>query len=173
MTAYALKGDQERCLSAGMDSYVSKPVNGDELIEMVERLAEQPAGPQEEPAGQSATGTSAAEAVPSAAPPTVFDLDDAVKHCFGMHDIFQEMAECLLCEADPLLEQMRTALATGSATEMGNAAHRLKGTVGYLAPHLLWMLSAVSSRWASPASLRGRLRQSNELLSRSRSLELH
>jgi len=40
MTAHAYKSDQERCLAAGMDAYISKPVNRRELIEMVERLGE-------------------------------------------------------------------------------------------------------------------------------------
>jgi CheY-like chemotaxis protein len=39
MTAYALKGDQERCLAAGMDAYVSKPIRAEEIIETLERLA--------------------------------------------------------------------------------------------------------------------------------------
>jgi signal transduction histidine kinase/CheY-like chemotaxis protein len=45
MTAHALKGDAERCLRAGMDGYISKPVRGEELIELVERMAGQPARP--------------------------------------------------------------------------------------------------------------------------------
>jgi len=39
MTAHALKGDRERCLDAGMDGYVSKPIQFRELIETIESLA--------------------------------------------------------------------------------------------------------------------------------------
>ena len=39
LTAHALTGDADRCLDAGMDGYISKPINRDELIERVEQLA--------------------------------------------------------------------------------------------------------------------------------------
>jgi signal transduction histidine kinase/DNA-binding response OmpR family regulator len=42
LTAHAMKGDQERCLAAGMDAYISKPIRPRELLEMVGRYSKQP-----------------------------------------------------------------------------------------------------------------------------------
>jgi signal transduction histidine kinase/DNA-binding response OmpR family regulator len=38
MTAHAMKGDQDHCLAAGMDAYISKPIHAAELLDMVQRL---------------------------------------------------------------------------------------------------------------------------------------
>jgi CheY-like chemotaxis protein len=40
MTAHALKGDEERCLAAGMDGYISKPIRSSQLYEAIERALE-------------------------------------------------------------------------------------------------------------------------------------
>jgi PAS domain S-box-containing protein len=128
MTAHALKGDADRCLAAGMNAYLSKPIKGEHLLAIVERLAEPTPG---DPLAWAATPP-ATEAESVSVPACVFDLDKAVQRCFGKYAIFQDMVRCLFDEADPLLERMRTALADGNAVELRSAAHRLKGTVGYL-----------------------------------------
>ena len=54
MTAHALKGDQERCISAGMDGYVSKPIRTSELFSVIEAmLPEKDPAPASDPASIS------------------------------------------------------------------------------------------------------------------------
>jgi CheY-like chemotaxis protein len=43
MTAHAMAGDRERCLAAGMDGYLSKPVAASTLLELVSRYGAKPA----------------------------------------------------------------------------------------------------------------------------------
>jgi CheY-like chemotaxis protein len=42
MTAHAMKGDEEKCLSAGMDAYVSKPINPATLFEVIRKVTREP-----------------------------------------------------------------------------------------------------------------------------------
>jgi signal transduction histidine kinase/CheY-like chemotaxis protein/HPt (histidine-containing phosphotransfer) domain-containing protein len=141
MTAHALKGDAERCLEAGMDSYVSKPIQGEELIELVELFGE-PEVSQESSIEKSENMLSGSSAKPSEPPQNLgkepqsatvdFDLNEAVKRCFGKYDFFQEMVDCFFCEADPLLHDIRQARVDGKAEVLRSTAHRLKNTIVYL-----------------------------------------
>ncbi len=45
MTAHAMRGDRERCLAAGMDAYIAKPIDADDLVRQVEELAASPRRP--------------------------------------------------------------------------------------------------------------------------------
>jgi PAS domain S-box-containing protein len=148
MTASAMTGDQERCLEAGMDGYISKPMNIKELLILIEQFSHKSqsrlavADVPLPARGDSATVTptpatargDAANNVPtpSTSPAQLFNLDDAVARCFGKYEIFQDMVDFLFVESDQLLEKMRTALDQKNAVELGNAAHRLKGTVVFL-----------------------------------------
>jgi PAS domain S-box-containing protein len=151
MTAHALKGDQERCLESGMDAYVSKPINGSELTQMVERLGGAAEGGPSAPGGNAA-GSDAAPAeiaavrpvvaedavAESAVPPAatssaaVFDMQTAIDRCAGQVELFREMTDYFLGEADGVLERMRKALASGDGRELELAAHRFQSTLLYL-----------------------------------------
>jgi signal transduction histidine kinase/DNA-binding response OmpR family regulator len=52
MTAHAMKGDEERCLKAGMDGYISKPIQPDRMMEVIAQATAPAAAPAEEPAAR-------------------------------------------------------------------------------------------------------------------------
>ncbi|MCH5372853.1 MAG: response regulator, partial [Planctomycetes bacterium] len=120
------KGDRERCLAAGMDGYLAKPVQAQHLIGEVERLA-QGAEPVQEafpetPRPPSATVQTA----------VVFDRSEAIAKCFDSRDMLRRMVRYFFDEYEELLPRMRNALEKGDLDVLGHLGHRLKGTVAYL-----------------------------------------
>jgi two-component system, sensor histidine kinase and response regulator len=128
MTAYAMKGDRERFLAAGMDGYISKPMNAQEMIAMVASLA---AGAAKAKSGAVSTTHSPAE---SAKPPAaaLFDPELALKRCFNNRNILGEFIKYFFIEVDSLFPQIHAALQKGDLADVGRLGHRLKGTVLYL-----------------------------------------
>jgi two-component system, sensor histidine kinase and response regulator len=125
MTAHTLKEDRELCLAGGMDGYISKPLDRDELVEMVERLADGAAFR----VGKAVSGPAAVGAHHS----RVFDLGEALSRCDEDYDLLRDVVSCLFDEADLRLEQMQVALERLDAESIHATAHRLKGTLLYLA----------------------------------------
>ncbi|MGA2062590.1 MAG: response regulator, partial [Thermoguttaceae bacterium] len=128
MTAYAMKGDREQFLAAGMDGYLSKPMNANEMIGLVETLA---AGSATNAAAAAATPPTPTEPLnPRAA--CVFDPQSALKRCFDNPNMLGEMIQYFFNEVDTLFQQMRAALEKGDLAEVGRLGHHMKGTVAFL-----------------------------------------
>ena len=124
MTAHAMTGDRERCLAAGMDAYVSKPVRTRKLAEVIDKLF---ATSSEAPAEDGYP------VEPSAAAP--FDCQAAVKGAGGKVEILKELAQIFFDECPQLMDAMRRAIDAGDATGLRRAAHTLKGAVDvFVAP---------------------------------------
>jgi CheY-like chemotaxis protein len=110
MTAHAIKGDRERCLEAGMDEYVSKPVDSDKLFDAIEKLTEDHGNPE--------TADSIAPAI---------DAEMLLKAFDGDWDFLKEVIDVFLSDYPKLLEDLRRASKDGLSDTLMRAAHSLKG----------------------------------------------
>jgi len=120
MTARAMKGDRERCLEAGMDGYVAKPVREAELWGAIEAaLAPDRGGPP--PAGP--TDCPGVRHLP--------DEDELLAHAGGDAALLAELAGLFLAEGPRLVEEVGAALRDSDAQGLQLAAHALKGTLAH------------------------------------------
>ena len=118
MTAHAMKGDRERCIKAGMDDYVSKPIQAEKLFDVIEGASSFSADLKtHRPKGAEAGGKG-------------FDLEAALKRVEGDEALLQEIADLFLESCPGLLAEIREAVTGGENHELARAAHTLKGMVG-------------------------------------------
>jgi len=128
MTAHAMQGDRERCLQAGMDAYIAKPINAQQMIALVESFASGPRAPSVRSISDLKEDLSSAS--------LVFDPDEAFSRCCDNSEMLHEMTRCFFRDMDSLLPQMHAALANRDLIQVGRLGHRLKGTLIYLGAKL-------------------------------------
>jgi CheY-like chemotaxis protein len=120
MTAHAMKGDRERCLEAGMDDYVSKPIQSKLLFDIIESLM--PPLPASE--------TSAAADCSDASP---FDYVQALSRVEGDVELLMELVEMFVADSARLLDEIRAAISRHDSQSLERAAHAFKGSVSNFA----------------------------------------
>jgi two-component system, sensor histidine kinase and response regulator len=134
LTALAMKGDREQCIQAGMDAYVSKPVNAAELFGTIDRLL--PHRPAATPRSAAATAVPR----PLGVPIERAKLEEYVDHD---EELLQDILETFRDDCPQRLADIVHTLAMKDARELARAAHTIKGS-----------LLSIAARPAADAALR-------------------
>jgi PAS domain S-box-containing protein len=134
MTANAMKSDREKCLAAGMNDHIAKPVDPSRLEQAllhwlpescrVTRNDDRPTA-----AGDGDAAAPEAEAAPGEAPQgeAVFDQDALQRRMMGDENLMRAVAEAFVLDMNGMVEQLKTHVDGGDMQNVGALGHKIKG----------------------------------------------
>jgi PAS domain S-box-containing protein len=119
LTANAISGDAEKCLEAGMDFYLSKPVNSKRLLEVVEKFVQQQV-PARVDTSQPAEGAGTGQ----------IDMSNLMAQTEGDIELAVDLARMFLAEFEARLAAVLAAAAARDGALLEEVSHALKGMIG-------------------------------------------
>lgn len=124
ITANVMPGDRKRCLAAGMDDYLPKPLRQDDLKAVLERWL---GGEKSSPDASRAPSSTSATEPGSVIDPRALDSIRALQHPGGP-DLVQRVTSIYLVDAPKLLAELGEAIGCNDGSRVRNVAHSLKSS---------------------------------------------
>jgi PAS domain S-box-containing protein len=127
MTAHAMQGDRERCIAAGMDGYLAKPIDPKSFLQTVEGISQR--ATQSETTPQEAGSRDASSDAPRA-----LDTKALLEWFSGNRKLLRSIVKTFRDDCPRMMARIRSALAANDANLLADGAHALKGSVGNFGP---------------------------------------
>jgi CheY-like chemotaxis protein/HPt (histidine-containing phosphotransfer) domain-containing protein len=150
MTAHAMQGDRDRCIEAGMDDYVTKPISPQSLADAVDRWL-----PREEavPAAQAAETRTAARTTEASTATPIFDRASLLARLMDDDELASAVVSGFLEDAPKLITTLGTCLRAGDAQGVHHQAHTIKGAAATVGGEAVRAVAADIERAAADGDL--------------------
>ncbi len=122
MTAHAMQGDRENCLAAGMDDYITKPVQLPEFKAALERTASSVA-----PASDAATLPPSTRPTPAAGAAALLDMERLNDVSFGSEERRRDLVEMYFSDLTTQMAQLDAAIQSSHQDDILRLAHKCGG----------------------------------------------
>ena len=138
LTAHATAAAQETCLNAGMDDYLSKPINTGLLTKTLARWLEK----NDDSATASPSLTAAADISTATQQPPCWDESAALKYLEDDHELLDELIKLFIETVPGQLTELQTAQDHGDTETLANVAHSIKGMTSVFSADIVTGLAA-------------------------------
>jgi two-component system sensor histidine kinase/response regulator len=121
MTAHAMQGDRERCLAAGMDGYIAKPLDPKKFLQTVEAAG--------------ADGAAATAVVDDGEEPeATVESETLLERFSGNKNLLRSLVKTFSKDCPNMMARIRNSLGSRDTAALADASHALKGSVGNFGP---------------------------------------
>jgi HPt (histidine-containing phosphotransfer) domain-containing protein len=127
MTANAMQGDRERCLEAGMDAYVAKPIKTDELFAVIEELLPTPHEADAPVLANADLESGAERRQADRELMSMLNCAEGLARVEGDEELYRELLELFRDDAPLQMHTLEQALQEGNLPVVERQAHTLKG----------------------------------------------
>ena len=140
MTANAMQGDREKCLEAGMNDYISKPINFQSLMKILKKWLFTQSHHEENRTAKNEIDEAANHR------PMIFDQSVFMNRLMGDMDLGREILEAFMIDIPQKIESLQSNLMAGDAKVVRHLTHTIKGASATIGGSALSKVAAIMEK---------------------------